>query len=178
MAPGKRPRLTPNPAIVVRDDGSVMPFGAPGGDVQVQAMLQVLLNTFHFGMDIQEAIEQPRVASYRFPSSFAPFDYFPGRLAVEGRIDPAVRDDLAGRGHEVKSWPEWTWLAGSVEAVLRDPVSGLVAAGADPRRPAYADRDLRQASRTQSCTKCTQSFTEKEMRRGAQLADPAATKLL
>ena len=43
-----------------------------------------------------------RRVSYSFPSSFAPFEYFPGRLAVEGRIDPATRDDLAARGHEVK----------------------------------------------------------------------------
>jgi gamma-glutamyltranspeptidase/glutathione hydrolase len=138
VAPGKRPRLTPNPAMVVTKTGGVMPFGTPGGDVQTQAMLQVLLNIFQHGMEVQDAIEAPRVASYSFPSSFAPFEYFPGRLAVEGRIDPAVRADLAGRGHEVQAWPEWTWLAGSVEAVLRDPVTGLIAGGADPRRPAYA----------------------------------------
>ena len=41
VAPGKRPRLTPNPAMVVTETGGVMPFGTPGGDVQTQAMLQV-----------------------------------------------------------------------------------------------------------------------------------------
>jgi gamma-glutamyltranspeptidase/glutathione hydrolase len=138
VAPGKRPRLTPNPAMVVTDAGGVMPFGTPGGDVQTQAMLQVMLNIFQHGMEVQDAIEAPRVASYSFPSSFAPFEYFPGRLAVEGRIDASVRQDLAARGHEVKAWPEWTWLAGSVEAVLSDPRTGMIAAGADPRRPAYA----------------------------------------
>ena len=138
IAPGKRPRLTPNPAMVVTRAGGVMPFGTPGGDVQTQAMLQVLLNVLHFGMDLQSAIEAPRVASYSFPSSFAPFEYFPGRLAVEGRIEPRTRDALAARGHEIKEWPDWTWLAGSVEAILTDPETGLIAAGADPRRPAYA----------------------------------------
>ena len=138
VAPGKRPRLTPNPAMLLPQSGGVMPFGTPGGDVQTQAMLQVLLNVFHFGMDLQAAIEAPRVASYSFPSSFAPFEYFPGRLAVEGRIDAATRAELARRGHEVKDWPDWTWLAGSVEAVRADPATGLVSAGADPRRPAYA----------------------------------------
>ncbi len=138
VAPGKRPRLTPNPAMVVTEQGGVMPFGTPGGDVQTQAMLQVLLNVLHFGMDLQEAIEAPRVASYSFPSSFAPFEYFPGRLAVEGRIPASVRDELARRGHEVSIWPDWTWLAGSVEAIRTDPHAGLLAAGADPRRPAYA----------------------------------------
>jgi gamma-glutamyltranspeptidase/glutathione hydrolase len=138
VAPGKRPRLTPNPAMVVTKAGGVMPFGTPGGDVQTQAMLQVMLNIFQHGMEVQDAIEAPRIASYSFPSSFAPFEYFPGRLAVEGRIDAATRADLASRGHEVRDWPEWTWLAGSVEAVLSDPATGMIAAGADPRRPAYA----------------------------------------
>jgi gamma-glutamyltranspeptidase/glutathione hydrolase len=138
VAPGKRPRLTPNPAMVVTRNGGVMPFGTPGGDVQIQAMLQVMLNILHFGMEVQEAIEAPRVASYSFPSSFAPYEYFPGRLAVEARIPAGTRDALAARGHEIKAWPDTTWLAGSVEVVLSDPASGLIHAGADPRRPAYA----------------------------------------
>jgi gamma-glutamyltranspeptidase / glutathione hydrolase len=138
VAPGKRPRLTPNPAIVVTRAGGVMPFGTPGGDVQTQAMLQVLLNVLHFGMDLQPAIEAPRVASYSFPSSFAPFEYFPGRLAIEGRIPADTRDALAQRGHQIHLWPDWTWLAGSVEAIRSDLATGLIAAGADPRRPAYA----------------------------------------
>ena len=138
VAPGKRPRLTPNPAMLATEDGGVMPFGTPGGDVQIQAMLQVLLNVLHFGMGLQEAIAAPRVASYAFPTSFAPFDYFPARVAAEARIAQAVRDDFAARGHEVKDWAEMTWLAGSAEAVLHDPKAGLVRAGADPRRPAYA----------------------------------------
>ena len=53
VAPGKRPRLTPSPALLVTGSGGVMPFGTPGGDVQIQAMLQVLLNVMHFGMDLQ-----------------------------------------------------------------------------------------------------------------------------
>jgi len=138
VAPGKRPRLTPNPAMMLTEAGGVMPFGTPGGDVQTQAMLQVLLNILHFGMDPQSAIEAPRVASYSFPSSFAPFEYFPGRLAVESRIAQATRDELAARGHEIRDWPEWTWLAGSVEAIVTEPASGMICAGADPRRPAYA----------------------------------------
>ena len=138
VAPGKRPRLTPNPAMAILADGGVMPFGTPGGDVQIQAMLQVLMNVLHFGMELQPAIEAPRVASYSFPSSFAPFDYFPGRLAVEGRVPAETRARLASWGHDVVDWPDVTWLAGCVEAIRTDPASGLLAAGADPRRPAYA----------------------------------------
>jgi gamma-glutamyltranspeptidase/glutathione hydrolase len=46
--------------------------------------------------------------------------------------------ELIARGHEVKDWPDWTWLAGGVEAVRGDPAPDLVAARAGPRRPAYA----------------------------------------
>jgi gamma-glutamyltranspeptidase/glutathione hydrolase len=62
VAPGKRPRLTPAPAMALQDGALLMPFGTPGGDVQQQAMLQVLLNVTVFGMPLQEAIEAPRVA--------------------------------------------------------------------------------------------------------------------
>jgi gamma-glutamyltranspeptidase/glutathione hydrolase len=138
VAPGKRPRLTPNPALAIKGRDQFLPFGTPGGDVQTQAMLQVLLNLFVFGQDTQSAIEAPRFATYSFPSSFAPFDYYPGRLAVEGRIPDPVIAELARRGHEIQRWPDWIWTAGAVCAILADRRRGVLEAGADPRRAAYA----------------------------------------
>ena len=96
VAPGKRPRLTPNPALAIKGNGEqFMPFGTPGGDVQTQAMLQVLLNVFVHGQDVQGAIEAPRFASYSYPSSFAPYDYYPGRLNLEARFSDKIADELA-----------------------------------------------------------------------------------
>jgi gamma-glutamyltranspeptidase/glutathione hydrolase len=138
VAPGKRPRLTPNPALAIKGGDRFMPFGTPGGDVQTQAMLQVLLNRFVFGQDIQTAIESPRFASYSYPSSFAPYDYYPGRLAVEARIPEPVIAELARRGHEIQRWPDWIWTAGAVCAIDVDKKRGVIEAGADPRRAAYA----------------------------------------
>jgi gamma-glutamyltranspeptidase / glutathione hydrolase len=138
VAPGKRPRLTPNPALAIKGGDRFLPFGTPGGDVQSQAMLQVLLNLFTFGQDVQGAIESPRFASYSYPSSFAPFDYYPGRLAVEGRIPEPVVAELAQRGHEIQRWPDWISTAGAVCAILADRRRGVLEAGADPRRAAYA----------------------------------------
>ena len=138
VAAGKRPRLTPNPALAIGEDGTQMPFGTPGGDVQSQAMLQVFLNHNVFGMDIQEAVEAPRFASLSFPNSFEPHAYLPGRLQIEARLAETVADDLAGRGHEVAVWDDWTWVAGAVCAIVKDRGSGVFSAGADPRRPAYA----------------------------------------
>jgi gamma-glutamyltranspeptidase/glutathione hydrolase len=138
VAPGKRPRLTPNPAIVVRDDGSVMPFGCPGGDMQIQAMLQVLLNVEHFGMDIQQAINAPRFSTWSYPNSFAPFEYLPDRVMLEDRFGPDTLDELARRGHDVRRWPAFTRDAAAVEAIIHNTRTGFYEAGADPRQPADA----------------------------------------
>src|SRR3954451_6125602 len=139
VAPGKRPRLTPNPALAIKGNGEqFFPFGTPGGDVQSQAMLQVLLNVFVHGQDVQSAIENPRFASYSYPSSFAPYDYYPGRLNIEGRFPEEVAAELARRGHEVERSPDWIWLAGAVCGILVDQRRAPLEAGAAPRRAAYA----------------------------------------
>ena len=138
VAPGKRPRLTPNPAMAIRDDGSLFAFGCPGGDMQVQAMLQVFLGVLHFGLDIQEAIDAPRFSTWSFPNSFAPFEYLANRVMIEDRFEPSVADELGARGHDVRRWPQFTRDAAAVEAIYRDQQTGFLRAGADPRQPAYA----------------------------------------
>ena len=138
VAPGKRPRLTPNPALAIRPHDFVMPFGTPGGDVQCQAMLQVLHNILIFGMNPQEAVEAPRFASYSMPDSFWPHSIMPGRLNLESRIDETIGATLSGLGHDVAWWPEWTWKAGGVCTIRADVKNGVLSSGADPRRPSYA----------------------------------------
>ena len=139
LAPFKRPRLTPNPAIAVLGNGqALMPFGTPGGDVQTQAMLQVLLNVGVFGMDTRDAIEAPRFSSYSYPSSFEPHEYYPNRLAVEARISGETVEGLKGLGHDVMMWPEWTRQAGSVCSVIKDVKHGVLTGHGDPRRASYA----------------------------------------
>lgn len=136
VAPGKRPRLTPNPAMAFEPGRRVIPFGSPGGDSQVQAMLQVLLNMTVFGMDPQNAIEAPRFISYSHPDSFAPNLSYPGRLCLEGRLPQDTGAALAGLGHGVQWWPDYLWRAGGVCLIDRDTRTGQFAAGADPRRAA------------------------------------------
>ena len=137
VAPGKRPRLTPAPAMAFVDGRLCMPFGTPGGDVQQQAMLQVFLNTEVFGMPLQQAVEAPRVASRSFPDSFWPHAYSPGKLEVESRIPSETREALAALGHDIAVWPEWEWRAGAVCAV-HVAEDGARWGGADPRRGAQA----------------------------------------
>ena len=115
-----------------------MPFGAPEGDSQVQAMLQVVLNAFHFGMDIQDAIDAPRFITQSFPSSFAPYRHFPGLLVLEDRIPGTTGEALGALGHRVERYEAYSRKMASVEAIYRDAPAGFVRAGADPRQPAYA----------------------------------------
>lgn len=138
VAPGKRPRLTPNPALAIRAGEFVMPFGTPGGDVQCQAMLQVVLNILLFDMNPQAAVEAPRFATYSFPNSFAPHDEYPGRLNLEGRINADTQAQLVARGHDVRMWPDWSPLAGVVCLIYQDLKRRTLAGAADPRRPAMA----------------------------------------
>lgn len=142
VAPGKRPRLTPSPALVLGPKGAkgreLLPYGTPGGDVQIQAMLQVFLNMTEFGMNPQQAIEAPRFATYSFPDSFQPHDYRPNLLMLESRFPDDYVDNLIARGHDAKWWPQFIWRAGAVCAVRKNPDTGLMLAGADPRRTAYA----------------------------------------
>lgn len=138
VKPGKRPRLTPTPALAFRNGEFFMAFGTPGGDVQTQAMLQVFLNVVEFGMTVQQAIEAPRFGSASFPNSFAPHTYLPGRLNVESRVPSSTIDSLRALGHDVEMWPELVAAAGAVCMVMRDQQTRLLHAGADPRREAYA----------------------------------------
>ncbi|MEM7251402.1 MAG: gamma-glutamyltransferase [Pseudomonadota bacterium] len=138
VAPGKRPRLTPNPAIAMRRGHWRMPFGTPGGDTQTQAMLQVLLNTTVFEMALQDAIEAPRFISHSFPNSFEPHESYPGRVSCEGRIDPAVVSELARRGHEVTTLADMTYATAGVCGIRHHFDRGLLEGGADPRRMSRA----------------------------------------
>ena len=137
VAPGKRPRLTPNPAMAFKGGKVYMPFGTPGGDVQCQAMLQVFLNINVFGMSPQAAVEAPRFAGYSFPGSFEPHPYYPGRLHVEASIAESCGSGLRELGHQVYEWEDETWLAGAVCTIVNDTKNGVYHGGADPRRPAY-----------------------------------------
>ena len=138
LAPGKRPRLTPNPAMAFRDGKLWMPFGTPGGDVQCQSMVQLFLNVAEFGMDVQQAIEAPRVASWSFPDSGWPHGYTPAAMSAEGRIDPATIAELERRGHRVDVWDDWTPRMGALCAITIDRERDTLAVGADLRRDNYA----------------------------------------
>ncbi len=136
VAGGKRPRLTPAPAMAFRAGKLFMPFGTPGGDVQQQAMLQVFLNIVAHGLRPQAAVEAPRVATRSFPDSFWPHTHSPGVAEAEQLLPAETRAALAALGHQVATWPDRDWRAGAVCAVTVGP-DGVLMGGADPRRGSH-----------------------------------------
>ncbi len=142
LLPGKRPRTTLTPTLVLRGGAPAMVFGTQGGDQQDQWTLQVFLNLVEFGMEVQEAIEAARFSSIHFPSSFYPHGATPGGLRAEGRMPAAVRSELTARGHVVEV--DGDWVAGDVLALVVDERHGVIRGGADPRgevsrrMPSYA----------------------------------------
>jgi gamma-glutamyltranspeptidase/glutathione hydrolase len=137
VAPGKRPRITLSPTLVLKGDEPFMVLSTPGGDNQDQALLQVLLNIIEFGMNPQEAVEAPRFDTQHFISSFDDHEFLPGSLNVESRVGLRIAQELGARGHKVKIQSEWGTLS-SPTVILYDSRTGVAAAGADPRRGRYA----------------------------------------
>lgn len=131
LEPGKRPRTTLSPTLVCRDGEPVMAFGSPGGDQQDQWQLHFLLNHLLGGMNLQEAIEAPGFHSTHFPSSFFPHEHQTGVVLIEQRAGDEVLEGLQERGHRVGRAGDWE--ISRMCAVSRDPHTGALRAGANPR---------------------------------------------
>jgi gamma-glutamyltranspeptidase / glutathione hydrolase len=138
VAGGKIPRITPAPSLALKNGQPYMAWTTPGEDVQMQANLQVFFNVVHFGMDPQTAVEAPRFRSLHGPAAAYPQEILPGEMRVEPRITSDVIAALAARGHRVKAEPDWAESSGGMVMVVRDPNTGVLSAGADPRRSCYA----------------------------------------
>jgi gamma-glutamyltranspeptidase/glutathione hydrolase len=129
IAPGKRPQSSMCPTIVMKDGRVAFALGSPGGPTIPTNVLQVISNIVDFGMNVQEAIESPRVHH----------QWMPNLIAWEERALPAdVRDRLAAMGHKFVDHPgtpttEGERFLGDVEVVAIDR-DGIRHGGADPRR--------------------------------------------
>ncbi|GGP68033.1 gamma-glutamyltransferase family protein [Saccharothrix coeruleofusca] len=131
LAPGRRPRTTLTPTLLLRDGEPVAALGTPGGDQQDQWQLLYLVRTLAFGFEPQEAIDAPAFHTTAVPSSFWPRTWTPGGLVIEERAGEAVIGELRERGHDVTvSGP---WSQGRLSVVTRDPASGTLQAAANPR---------------------------------------------
>jgi gamma-glutamyltranspeptidase/glutathione hydrolase len=127
LRPGRKAGTMMSPTQVFSDGTFALSIGTPGSYGILQTTPQMLLNVLEFGMNVQEAIEAPRIRIYR------------DRLVdAESRIDQATHAALADRGHQVNAIDDWSWIVGGGQGIARDRESGALMAGADPRRDGYA----------------------------------------
>jgi gamma-glutamyltranspeptidase / glutathione hydrolase len=127
LAPHRKVETRMAPLQAFRDGRLIAALGTPGSYGIPQTTTQMLLNLLVYGMDIQEAIEAPRVRVYADRS-----------VDAEARVPGPVRAQLASRGHMIRELPEWSWVVGGGQGVTVDPLGGALAGGADPRRDGYA----------------------------------------
>jgi gamma-glutamyltranspeptidase/glutathione hydrolase len=130
FAPGKRPFHTLIPAMVFKDDKLLMSYGVMGGDIQAQGHAQVLMNLVDRGMNLQQAIESPRIR------------YVSGRgVMLEDTLDADVINALVARGHERMLPPagiRHRALMGGGQAIMIDPSTGALSGASDPRKDGLA----------------------------------------
>ena len=129
LAPGKRPRTTLSPGLVLRDGEPWLAYGTPGGDQQEQWALHVLLRHVDQGLNLQEAIDAPDWHTDHLISSFYPRGARLRSLDVESRLGDDAIAELRRRGHEVEVLPPWS--LGRVSAVSRE--GDQLRAAANPR---------------------------------------------
>ncbi len=128
LAGGKRPYHTIMPSMITRPDGSLFAsYGVMGGWNQPQGQTQVVLNLIDRGMDAQSAIDAPRVSMYEEPPN--------GRIYVEDTFGIETLSALAQLGHPVlpASGAMRTGVVGKGQVIWRDPESGVLWGGSDPR---------------------------------------------
>lgn len=136
IQPGKRPRITLTPTLVLKAGTPILAISVAGGDLQDQATLNLLLNFVEFGMLPEAAVTAPRFATTHHEDSFDPnpnrAETFgrAGSLRINESVPENVRSELAGRGHEISV------QAGAIAVPVMlsvDAESGLYYAAGDPK---------------------------------------------
>jgi gamma-glutamyltranspeptidase/glutathione hydrolase len=140
IEPGKRPRITLTPTIVLKDDRPVLALSVAGGDNQDQMMLQLVLDHADFGLPPAYSVIAPRFMTDHFISSFGQKPPALGQLRINPEVGSETLDALKKLGHKlvVRSGP--LSAAPSVIRVHSDnagKILGFSAAG-DPRAGRHA----------------------------------------
>jgi len=120
FGPGDRLPSNMAPTVARRSDGAVLAIGSPGASRITTAVSQVLLNFFHLGMSLREAVEHPRVHVEVFDGSPS--------IAFEPGMPVVPFDDLG-----VRRFPDLSMYFGGVGVAMFDPAAGLFQVG-DSRR--------------------------------------------
>jgi gamma-glutamyltranspeptidase/glutathione hydrolase len=120
--PGSRISSMMAPTLLLCDGEVVAGLGSAGSNRIRSAVLQTTVNLLARGMDPQEAVDAPRIHVEG------------GLVQAEPGIDPVALDHIEVSGREVVRWSERNLFFGGVQVVTRDPASGRLGGGGDPRR--------------------------------------------
>jgi gamma-glutamyltranspeptidase / glutathione hydrolase len=110
------------PTVVLRDGEIVLGLGSAGSNRIRSAILQTVVRVIEQGMDAGEAVRAPRI------------HFEAGTIQAEPGVDEEGLAALEGGGIPVVRWRRENLYFGGVQAVARDPVSGELSGGGDPRR--------------------------------------------
>jgi gamma-glutamyltranspeptidase / glutathione hydrolase len=119
VTPGQRPRSTLTPGLALKDGKPFLSFAVQGGDTQDQNLLQFFLDMVEFGLNVQQACEAPNFNSYQMRNSFDDHRSIPGRMDINEKIPPAVRDQLKAMGYTLVVKPR---TSGPINAIFFDSV--------------------------------------------------------
>jgi gamma-glutamyltranspeptidase/glutathione hydrolase len=130
IEPGKRPRITLTPTLVLKDGKPLLAVSVAGGDGQDQASLQMLLDVLDFGLTPAAAVTAPRFGTNHHVGSFRQTPPELGSLLVNPEVGQEMIGDLERRGHKVAVRRSALWAP----SLLRiDPKSGVIHAAGDPK---------------------------------------------
>ena len=141
IQPGKRPRITLTPTLVLKDGSPILAISVAGGDLQDQAALNLLLDFIEFDMQPEEAVTAPRFATAHHQDSFDPNpnreEAFKqaGALTVSDTVDSSVQEELIRRGHQLEA------RAGAIATPVMlsiDQESRMLYAAGDPAANRHA----------------------------------------
>jgi gamma-glutamyltranspeptidase / glutathione hydrolase len=128
--------------MAFRDGEPVLAWNTPGGDNQPQALLQAFLNVVEFGMNIQQALEQPTVTTTSFRPSMYPHAAGDSVL-IPRSLSDRVGAALAAKGHKLVSgklqqpYFQQTAGAGAVKMIQIDPRTRVMRGGVSPAKDDY-----------------------------------------
>jgi gamma-glutamyltranspeptidase/glutathione hydrolase len=126
IEPKKRPVSSIAPTLVLKNGKPFLTIGTPGGSRIIGALAQIIINIIDFKMSIDDAIEAPRIHSYK------------GVLHVEGRIPKLVIRGLKELGHNVKVHPGFDNYFGGAQGIMVNQTTNELRGGADSRRDGVA----------------------------------------
>jgi gamma-glutamyltranspeptidase / glutathione hydrolase len=130
IEPGKRPRVTLTPTIVLKADRPVIAVSVAGGDGQDQVSLQLLLDLIDFGLSPAESVTAPRFVTNHLLGSFGQTPPKLGSLDVNPGVGEATVDRLRALGHHLRVVDPPLWIP---SALRIDAQSGRIEAAGDPK---------------------------------------------